>query len=264
MKRRSYLTTHSGYGGGGLFSSLGKFLVALLALIVLLALILRVAAPGALTFLAAPAWRAGNALTAASGNLTLASRAALIRERDQYARENEALRAENSALAARAGDLERLLGGRPAASEGILAGVLARAPVAPYDVLIIDRGTESGIRVGSTAYGPGGVPVGTVTEASSGSARVTLYSTTGAVHDAWAGAARVPLRLSGVGAGAFDAEVPGSEGVLVGDAVYVPGPGALPIGSVSEVVTDPSSPNVLVRVRPLVNPFSLTWVTIAP
>jgi cell shape-determining protein MreC len=146
----------------------------------------------------------------------------------------------------------------------VLAGVMTRPPVSPYDVLIVDQGMGAGIAVGNHAFGPGGVPVGIVTSADARSARVTHYTHTGNVTEGWAGAVRVPMKLLGTGAGGLDAEIPGNAGVAVGDQVFVPGPGALPIGTVVEVVSDPSSPSVVLRIRPLVNPFSLTWVTVQP
>ena len=52
-------------------------------------------------------------------------------------------------------------------------------------------------------------------------------------------------------------------GILVGDMVYAMGPGAQAVGVVSAVGNDPSSPRSRVDIKPLVNPFSITWVTIA-
>lgn len=262
MKRRSYLTTHR---SGGIFSSVGKLVAALLAFFVLMLLLMRLVAPGALTALVSPLWRLGNGTTDAVGNAaTFASRAELLEDRDRLVREVETLRNQSALAAARATDLERLLGNRTERAGGILAGVVARPPVSPYDVLVIDQGGSAGIRVGSAAFGPGGVPLGTVTSADARFARVTLYSSTDLVTEGWAGVARVPMKLVGTGAGGFDAEIPGNAGVLVGDQVFVPGPGALPIGTVAEIVSDPSSPSVILRIRPIVNPFSITWVTVQP
>lgn len=242
-----------------------RLAAAVLGAALLMLLLLRIAAPGAFTALATPFWQAGTALTAAVGNaVPLESRATLVEDRERLIRENDALKGQNAVLAARAADLERLVGGRSELPAGIAAGVLARPPVSPYDLLVIDRGSADGIAPGAAAFGPGGIPLGTVAEATAGTARVSLYSTTGRVTEAWAGAERVPVRLTGTGGGGFDAEVSGTAGIVVGDLIYVPGPGALPIGTVTEIVTDPSSPTILVRIRALVNPFSVTWLTVAP
>lgn len=207
--------------------------------------------------------RMGSALTNKAGTtVSFDSRAELMEDRDRLLRENEALRNQSATFAARATDFERLLGGRTERAGGILAGVLARPPVSPYDVLIVDQGSNAGIRISATAYGPGGVPLGTVTSADANTSRVTLYSHTGNITEGWAGPNRIPVKLTGTGAGGFDAEIPGTAGAAVGDQVFVPGPGALPVATITEVVTDPSSPSVVLRIRSQINPFSLTWVTI--
>ncbi|HEX8591173.1 MAG TPA: rod shape-determining protein MreC [Candidatus Paceibacterota bacterium] len=246
-----------------MFSSAGKFLAAVVGVLVLFALLLRLLAPGALISIVAPLWSAGDVLTDRAGQtVPYPSRGSLMNERDKLLAEVEKLRNENAVLSARASDFERLLGGRTERVGGVLAGVLARPPVAPYDVLVVDQGAGQGVAVGNPSFGPGGVPLGTVTEANPRTSRVTLYSETGRVTEGWAGEARIPLKLTGTGAGGFDAEVSGTSGIAAGDQVYVAGPGALPIGTIVEVVTDPSSPTVVLRIRPTVNPFSLTWVTI--
>ena len=68
----------------------------------------------------------------------------------------------------------------------------------------------------------------------------------------------------GEGAGSMSAVVAREAGILVGDPVYVTGPGAVAIGTVLSVGNDPSSPRSRVEIRPLANPFSIPWVTIAP
>jgi len=99
-----------------------------------------------------------------------------------------------------------------------------------------------------------------VVRAEEGSAQVSLYSAAGRSTLGWAGEARIPIELLGVGSGAFRASVAKDSGIAIGDLVYVPGPGALPIGTVVRIDTDPSSPTGILFVKPLASPFSLTWV----
>jgi cell shape-determining protein MreC len=246
-----------------MFSSVGSLLAVVLVPLVIFLIVLRVFAPGFLTSAASPLLNMGSSLTGKVGSaVSLDSREELMQDRDRLVRENQALETENATLAARAADLERLLGNRTERTGGVLAGVLAHPPVSPYDVLVVDQGSNAGIHIGAVAYGPGGIPLGKVTSADAKTSRVTLYSHTGNVTEGWAGPNRIPVKLTGTGAGGFDAEIPGTAGAQVGDQVFVPGPGALPIATITEVVTDPSSPSVVLRIRSQVNPFSLTWVTI--
>lgn len=248
------------------FSSVGGGIIVGLACIALLIFLLRLFAPAAVNGLARPFWGLGTSLTAAVGNGTsqFQNNGALVAQRDQLAAENAALRAENVALATKAHDLQVTLGTRTEPAKEIVAGVLARPPVAPYDVLIVDQGSTSGVAVGAPAFGPGGTPVGRVKDLTATTARIVLYSASNTTTEGWIGAGRVPVTLTGIGSGGFEATLPKDAGIVAGDGVFVPGPGALPIGTVARIDSDPSSPTVVLHIHPYVNPFSILWVTIQP
>ena len=241
----------------------GKWILATLVLVVIL-FILRTFFPGTVALLATPFWNAGTAATNTSGSVAafFGDKAVLTEERDALAREVAALTEQNAVLTARTVDLERLLGGRTEASPGILAGVLVRPPVSPYDTLVIDQGAEQGVEVGKRVMGAGGMPLGVVESVAARTARVLLYSAPGRITEGWVGVSRTPVSLEGASAGAFRTSVPRERVVAVGEEVYLPGPGAVPIGTVVRVDTDPSSPRAVIHVRPRTSPFSLTWVTI--
>lgn len=240
--------------------------VLVLAVLVLIFAVLRFFLPGVLVSVASPFWGAGSSLSSGAGDIAsfFTDKATLTNERDRLLADNAAYYAKNAALDARVKDLERLLGDRTERVGGILAGVLSRPPVSPYDVLIVDAGSDAGVSVGSRVDGPGGMPLGDVESVTKSSARILLYSTPGKETESWIGEARIPVTLIGEGSGAMSAVVAREAGIVVGDLVYASGPGALPVGSVTEVENDPSSPRSRVDIRPLLNPFSVTWVTIAP
>ena len=244
---------------------LGPVALVLLVLVLIFA-ILRFLLPGVLVAVASPLWGAGSSLTAGVGNVGsfFSDKATLTNERDRLLADNAAYYAKNAALDARVKDLERLLGDRTESVNGILAGVLSRPPVSPYDVLIVDAGSDVQVSVGSRVDGPGGMPLGEVESVTKSSARILLYSTPSKETESWIGEARIPVTLVGEGSGAMSAVVAREAGIAVGDLVYASGPGALPVGSVTAVENDPSSPRSRVDIRPLLNPFSVTWVTIAP
>lgn len=237
-----------------------------LFILVLIFAVLRFLLPGTLITVAKPFWFAGTSLTAGVGNVGsfFTDKTDLANHRDQLLAENAVYFAKNAALDARVKDLERLLGDRTEPVGGILAGVLSRPPVSAYDVLIVDAGSDAGVSVGSRADGPGGMPLGAVESVTKTSARILLYSTPAKETESWIGDARIPVTLVGEGSGAMSAVVAREAGIVVGDLVYASGPGALPVGSVTAVGNDPSSPRSRVDIRPLLNPFSVTWVTIVP
>ncbi|MDB5265990.1 MAG: hypothetical protein JWM39_703 [Parcubacteria group bacterium] len=241
------------------------FAVGVLVLLIGILAIVRFAAPNAFITIASPFWKAGTSVSAAvaTGAGGFTSTANLVSQRDQLATQVDQLTAQNRTLTARAQDLQNLLGNRTQSSGGILAAVLARPPVAPYDVLIVDQGASTHVVLGATAYGPGGTPIGTVATVENTSSRITLYSNPGLQTDAWAGDTRIPITLTGAGSGGFTATLPKAAGVTEGQGIYVAAAGAVPVGVVSHVNADPSSPNVVLQIHPYLNPFSLTWVTIS-
>ena len=235
----------------------------ILAIVIVLAAVVRFALPDVFATATKPLWNTGAFLSAhIHGATSRESKTSLLADRDRLVSQNAALTAQNAALSAQVADLTTLLGNRTEPEKGIVANVRARPPVAPYDVLITDQGSAAGVALGAEAYGPGGTPLGTVGQVSASESRITLYSTHGIQTSAWAGATHIPVTLTGAGAGAFTAQVPKEAGVKVGDGVYVTSADAVPIGTVVRIESDPSSPSVSLDVRPYTNPFSLTWVTI--
>ena len=189
----------------------------------------------------------------------------LSMKNEQLVNENAALASENRALSTKMESLAALLspsGSGKSAVSGILAGVIARPPESPYDTLVLSEGSDAGIVVGMEVFGAGGVPLGIVSSVLPSFSRATLFSAPGTMTHGWIGQAHVPLTIEGVGAGAMNATIARSANIVVGDVVYVPGPGALPIGSVTRIDDDPAAPEVVLRVLPAINLFSVTWVIV--
>lgn len=234
--------------------------------LVVVFMLLRTFVPGVLVALGTPLWISGNTLSAGVGTTAsfFSDTETLIAERDALRDEVAALQVTVQTTQARADDLQRLLGSRTEPVGEIVAGVLARPPVSPYDLFVLDQGDAAGVTEGARVHGAGGVPIGVIESVSTGTSRARLYSTPGQETEGWVGDERIPVSLVGEGAGALRAEVAREAGVVPGALVYVAGPGALPLGTVIHVENDPTLPRSRVDIRPLVNPFSVTWVTIAP
>lgn len=238
--------------------SLGVIVLAL----VLLVGLLRLTLPGVFVALVTPLWAVGSAFTQGAGGIAslFGDKAQLIEERDRLAGENAQLYAQVQALSAELADVGRIASD----GTGVLAGVLARPPLAPYDVLVLGAGTRHGIREGLFVYGSGGVPVGTITAVSNSSSHATLFSESGRRTMGWVGEERLPLTLVGEGAGAYRASVSKESAIAEGDEVYLPGPGAIPVGVVVRLTTDASTPEMELSIRPYVNVFSLSSVRVGP
>lgn len=229
---------------------------------VLVVLFVRIIFPSVFIQTVAPLWRLGSSVS--EGLHTLQSgfkNATILSARvEQLENDNATLMLENTSLAEKLRDLDRLLGSDKGVPVGILAGVLARPPETGYDVLVVDAGERDGVVSGMAAYGAGGVPLGIVSVANASSARITLFSAAGFEAAAWAGTSRIAITLVGQGGGAFAAEVSKAAGVSVGDAIFLPGPGALVVGTVTRIDSESASPQEYLRITPVLNPLSVTWV----
>lgn len=225
--------------------------------------LLRLLMPETFLALATPLWGVGASATdgASSATASFADAASLTKELRAAQAESARLAAENRALLTQISELGVLRDASFAEpAPAIVAGVLARPPVSPYDVLIVAAGHDDGVREGALATGPGDAPLGSVASVGAHTSRVLLYSSPGVETDGWIGETRLAATLIGAGAGALRARVPSGTDIAVGETVYAPGPRAL--GTVVSVSRDPSSTEAAIRIRPFINPFSMTSVLI--
>lgn len=181
------------------------------------------------------------------------------------AAEADRLRAENTNLQIQIEALHRQvssIGAIDNASESIVAGVLARPPTSPYDTLIVNAGSDAGVVERMTAYGADAAPIGVVTGVEPRFSRITLLSSPEMVTQGWLGSAHTPVQLIGLGGSAFSVSIPRTIVVREGDIIYLPGPGAIPVGQVIRIDDNAALPVIALRVQSIQNIFSITWVGI--
>jgi cell shape-determining protein MreC len=241
------------------YTSWGGYALA----IVLLLFLLRAFAPNLFWSVLSPVLTSANAVAFETHAFlsSFGNSAALSLENERLTDENRALANENQILIERSAALEEL-GGSAGSKDtrGIVAGVVARPPTSPYDTLVLSKGTSAGVAPGMEAFGSGGVPLGVVTSVIADFSQVTLFSAPNTTVNGSIGHSNLPLVVRGAGAGAMHASAPHSAGVEVGDTVFAPGPGLLPIGTVVHISTDASSPSVTLQIQSALNLFSVAWV----
>ena len=256
-------TTRWGRRRSGLAQSVWLSLAALAFALVFV--LVRLMAPNLFLHALAPALSLGDSLSAGVGGVLagFADTRALALKNASLESDNTALSLENRALTEKVRDLTALLGsGSSEPRGGILASVLARPPVAAYDTLILSAGTSVGVREGMGVFGAGGLPLGVVSSVTADFSRVTLFSAPGVSVAAWVGSARIPVTLTGAGAGAYNASAPRSASIAVGDTVFLPGPGAIPVGTITRVGGEASDQLATLFIHPAANPFSIIWVSL--
>ncbi len=256
-RRHSALSESRAFSFGALALAVGVVVV-----------LLRLVAPGVFVAVTAPMLSVSTRLNASVADAAsgFVNTQALTRERDALVAENADLTRENTALTARVQDLTSLIGSATATTpvRGIAATVRMRPPESPYDTLVIDAGSADTVSAGDRVLAQGGVPLGTVVSVAAHTSRVQLFSAPTATTTAWVGPTREPIVLEGAGAGTFTAQVPKQTTITLGEAVFVPGAGIQPIGTVVHIDADPSAVMAALEIQPTVNPFSLTMVEVVP
>ncbi len=233
----------------------------------ILALLLRLLAPNFFWHIVTPVFRIADTL-AAQSHLLLSSfgdAAALALQNEKLVNENTALSNENRTLLQKAASITALPGSHVTErnnTSGILAGVVARPPESPYDIFVLAAGEKAGVTSGMEVFGAGGVPIGFISSVSDDFSHAMLFSAPGIVTHGWIGPSHTPLTIQGFGAGVMSASLARSAGIVEGDTVFVPGPGALAMGRITRIDSDPLAPEVTLRIMPTLNLFSITWVVV--
>lgn len=173
-----------------------------------------------------------------------------IRDRNELLRTIESLREE---LAARSGDMatiQRLSHENEelrrqfaeVKEERIRAGVIARPPSVPYDMLVLDRGSMHGILEGALVYHEGNHGIGIVSQVYPESSLVTLFSTPGSEITVYIYGPNVFAYAYGEGGGVMRISVPQGVALNEGDPVVLPSLDSGDVGVIERIVSLPAQP----------------------
>ncbi len=215
-----------------------------------------------------PLWRADN----------LVSRK--ISEASEFFHTQRTLVAENNRLKERMASLELELSslstslalenyflkffGRTEESGGIVVGVLTYPPETPYDIIVIDAGSNESVSVGMKAVLLEGPVVGEVTEVFASSAKVTLFTSAGERTNAIMERTGMVVTLEGAGGGNFRIVVPRETPVEIGDRILTPDISSRLIGVVAETNVEPTDSFKEVLARSPANIFNLHFLLVRP
>lgn len=119
----------------------------------------------------------------------------------------------------------------------IAAGVVARPPYIPYDVLLIDRGSAEGVKERAVVYYANDHAIGFVGRVFEHSALVTLFSTAGVETTVYVIGPNIFTTAYGEGGGVLRVSVPQGMPLQEGDTVIMP---SLEAGILGQVRTTES------------------------
>jgi cell shape-determining protein MreC len=235
-------------------------IVVLIAVTSLTRLIFPSAFSGLSTAIARPFWRtqfslANGQLESAEG--LLAANQDLLRKLDEA---NTKLLSASMVIAEN--DQLKSMMGRASTTPHILAAVLKKPPLAPYDELVLDVGSDMDFTIGDMVYANGNIPIGKIRDVSVHSSKVLLFSSPGQTFNVLVGKMNIPATAIGRGGGQYSMELPRTTAVSEGDFVSIPSLRSNLYGIVGAVVADPSLPFETILFSAPVNIYQLKWVLV--
>jgi cell shape-determining protein MreC len=146
----------------------------------------------------------------------------------------------------------------------VLASVLVRPPRSPYDVIIIDAGSENGISIGSKVYLEEGPILGTVSEVFSRQARVNLFSSNAEEVSGVMERDGLPVTLIGSGGGNFKVSIPRDASVEKGDRILSAETASSILAVVGDISLNSTDSFKDVLAKSPANIFNLRFVLVKP
>jgi len=159
-------------------------------------------------------------------------------------------------------NLKALFGRSEGKKNVVLAAVLVKPSVSPFDVIIIDIGKDKGVKEGDRVLYEGAVAIGEVEEAYSRSSKVKLYSSPGEKFVALIGETSAQVEMEGLGGGNFAAKLPRDVEVKKGDAAVVPSISTSVFGFVENIELNPTDSFQKIIFKIPANLSELKWVTV--
>ena len=163
--------------------------------------------------------------------------------------ENEIKMLNYDALVADDISLKEILGRKDLKTNMVLSAILSKPNQSPYDILVIDAGTNEGLKVGNMVFALGNVPIGRIGEVYTSSSKVILFSTSGEKTQVSIGKKNLPagrqgifMEIIGRGGGNFEMVLQRDLMLSKGDQVFLPGIVPHVVGIVETIISDPRDP----------------------
>jgi hypothetical protein len=127
-------------------------------------------------------------------------------------------------------------------SPRVLAGVIARPPLTPYDTIIIDRGSHDGVVEHAPVYHGKNIAIGYVRKVFKEHALIALFSSPGVESTVYIFGPDFFTRAYGEGGGIIRLSIPQGMLVEAGNTVVLPSVDTGVLGIVDQVESTPTEP----------------------
>ena len=218
-------------------------------------------------YIGRPIWETEQSITRVFYNINY-----LLHTKTSLSNENKKLVEENSnarllmidyqILKNENNELKEILGRLPVGNNFILGNILTKPNHSPYDTIIIDIGSDDGIKEGSQVYSNGNIPIGNISKIYNKTSLVSLYTNPGQKTEGFIDGTNASVELVGRGGGNFEMIIPIELSVEKGTIVFFPGSTSLVIALVDEIISEPTDPFKKVILSSPVNVQNLKWVQV--
>jgi cell shape-determining protein MreC len=144
----------------------------------------------------------------------------------------------------------------------ILASVIARPPMSPYDTVVIDKGTEDGVLSGAPVYYGSGQALGYVRVTYAHHALITLFSSSNVQSTVYIYGPNIFTTAYGEGGGVIRLSIPPGIVVESGNVVVLPSLDAGVLGEIGVVQSIPTEPEQHAYITSEVSLQSLRFVRV--
>jgi rod shape-determining protein MreC len=216
-----------------------------------------------------PLWNVENSFITffKSNTILLESKESLIAQNNMLQQEvtqNQENTLFDTLLKSENDDLKNILNRKPQNQKQILAAVLEKPFLSPYDTLIVDAGSADGVSVNDKVLADGNDFIGYVSSVSAHSAKIVLYSSPGQQTQVLIGSSATEQTALGLGGGNFSVQLPKGANVAIGDPITLPSISANIFATVENIDTTQTDSFETVEFRSPVNIDELVWVEILP
>jgi cell shape-determining protein MreC len=159
-------------------------------------------------------------------------------------------------------ELKEMLGRIEIKNNFVLGNILTKPNHSPYDTIVIDIGSDVGIKEGDFVYANGNIPIGNIGKIYSRTSLVSLFTNPGQKTEGFAEGTNASVELIGRGGGNFEMIIPIELQVEKGTIIYLPSSTSLVLAIVDEVISSPSDPFKKVILSSPINVQNLKWVEV--
>lgn len=146
----------------------------------------------------------------------------------------ESVRKENEEL--------KIILSRPDKKSYILGSIISRPPQSPYDMIVVDAGSDNGVKQGMKAVAYGSILIGHVAEVFPSASKIKLVSYSGEETNLIIENAKISAIGLGLGGGNIEVKIPSSVKVDSGDKINTEGTSHYLLGTADKIEADALNP----------------------